>query len=64
MNRSMRSLSALRGIESEADFDAIPADEIDIYVGEHTDFVSWVAMLQAAGREYLLREMAERTAES
>lgn len=46
-------------VESDDDFEAIPADEFDAYVDKHTDFDSWDAMLRAAGREYILREVAE-----
>lgn len=46
-------------VESESDFEAIPADKFDTYVDKHTDFDSWDAMLHAAGREYILREVAE-----
>lgn len=47
-------------IDSAEDFEAIPAAEFDQYVDEHSDFASWDAMLRAAGREYVLREVAER----
>lgn len=47
-------------IDSAEDFEAIPAAEFDRYVDDHTDFASWDAMLRAAGREYVLREIADR----
>lgn len=56
--------SSLWTIESEADFEAIPADAFDIYVDEHTDFGSWKAMFHAAGREYVLRKVTEQSTES
>lgn len=45
-------------VESQADFEAVPADEFDSYVGEHTDFNSWEAMLKVGTREYLYRQLA------
>lgn len=47
-------------VESESDFENIPADEIDAYVENRTDFESWDAMLRAGGREYVFREAADR----
>lgn len=45
-------------VESESDFESIPADDFDVFVDEHTDFDSWETMVQAAGREYVLRQAA------
>jgi hypothetical protein len=43
-------------VETETDFDRLPADEFDEYVDEHTGFNSWRSMLSTAAREWLLRE--------
>ncbi|WP_436930114.1 hypothetical protein [Halosimplex halobium] len=45
-------------VESEADFDRIPGEQFDAYVDEHTGFNSWEAMLSAAAREWIGRELA------
>lgn len=45
-------------VESEADFEQIPQDEFDAYVDDHTEFNSWEAMLSAAAREWIGRELA------
>lgn len=45
-------------VESDADFQAIPEDRFDEYVDDHTGFSSWEAMLTAAAREWILRELA------
>lgn len=45
-------------VESEADFEQIPENEFDAYVDEHTGFNSWEAMLSAAAREWIGRELA------
>lgn len=42
-------------VETQEDFEAIPADELDAYVRERTGFDSWETMLSVAGREYVLR---------
>lgn len=47
-------------VRSESDFDAIPADEFDAYIEGSTNFDSWDTMVRVAGREFLLREVAER----
>lgn len=44
-------------VESKADFEAIPEDEFDAYVNEHTGFNSWDAMLSAAAREWVSRQV-------
>lgn len=44
-------------IESERDFASLPADEVDAYVGAHTGFNTWDAMLSAAGREWVTRQL-------
>jgi len=45
-------------VESEADFHNIDEDEFDRYVDEHTGFSSWEAMLSAAAREWLTRQLS------
>lgn len=45
-------------IESEEDFHNIDEDEFDRYVDEHTGFSSWEAMLSAAAREWLTRQLS------
>jgi len=45
-------------IESEEDFQSIDEDELDRYVDKHTGFSSWEAMLSAAAREWLTRQMS------
>lgn len=42
-------------VETQADFESIPADELDAYVEERTGFDSWATMLSVGGREYVLR---------
>lgn len=45
-------------VESEADFHSIDEDAFDGYVDEHTGFSSWEAMLSAAAREWLTRQIS------
>ena len=45
-------------IESEEDFQNIDEDEFDKYVDNHTGFSSWEAMLSAAAREWLTRQIS------
>lgn len=45
-------------VESDTDFERIPEDEFDAYVNEHTGFSDWEAMLSAAAREWIGRELA------
>lgn len=45
-------------IESEEDFHNIDEDEFDRYVDKHTGFSSWEAMLSAAAREWLTRQIS------
>lgn len=45
-------------IESEDDFHNIDEGEFDRYVDEHTGFSSWEAMLSAAAREWLTRQLS------
>lgn len=42
-------------VETQADFESIPADELDAYVEDRTGFDSWETMLSVGGREYVLR---------
>jgi len=44
-------------VESQEDFRAIPEDEFDQYVSEHTLFSSWEAMMDKAGEEYVSRQL-------
>lgn len=44
-------------VESEEDFQKIDEDEFDRYVDKHTGFSSWEAMLSAAAREWLTRQI-------
>lgn len=44
-------------IESQEDFEEIPENQFDRYVDEHTGFNDWETMLEAAGREYILRQL-------
>jgi|AntRauTorcE11898_2_1112593.scaffolds.fasta_scaffold93093_2 hypothetical protein len=44
-------------IEGESDFERIPEDEFDSYVDEHSGFSSWDAMLSAAAREWVTRQV-------
>ncbi|EMA13882.1 hypothetical protein BDK61_4314 [Haloarcula quadrata] len=45
-------------VETEADFEAIPEDEFDAYVAEHTVFKDWESMLSAAGKEWVVRQIS------
>jgi hypothetical protein len=47
-------------VESEEDFEAIPEDEFDEYVNDHSDFDSWEDMLGTAGTEWMAREIGLR----
>lgn len=40
-------------VEDEDDFEAIPEDEFDTYVDEHTDFPTWEVMNQTAAERFL-----------
>lgn len=44
-------------VETKEDFKSIPEDEFDRYVDEHTGFDDWETMLQAAGREWVTRQL-------
>lgn len=44
-------------VESQADFEAIPEDEFDEHVAEHTQFTTWEAMLSQAGEEWAARQL-------
>jgi len=44
-------------VETQEDFKQIPEDEFDEYVREHTGFNSWEAMMTAAGREWVTRQL-------
>ena len=39
------------------DFEAIPGEEFDDYVDDHTKFDDWETMLTVAAREYLMSRM-------
>lgn len=44
-------------IETKEDFEQIPEHEFDVYVDKNTGFNDWETMLEAAGREYIMRQM-------
>lgn len=44
-------------VETEEDFERIPEDDFDNYVDRHTGFSSWEAMLSAAAREWVSRQI-------
>jgi len=44
-------------VETRADFKSIPEDEFDRYVNDNTGFNDWETMLQAAGREWVSRQL-------
>lgn len=44
-------------VESREDFEAIPEDEFDEYIREHTDFPSWEVMYQTGGERYFERKL-------
>lgn len=45
-------------VESREDFNRIPSADFDAYVDDHTGFNSWDAMLAAAAREWLSRQLS------
>jgi len=47
-------------IEKRTALDAIPRDEIDRHVRDHTDFPSWDAMQSQARTEYIKRTLRQR----
>lgn len=44
-------------VQTQEDFEGIPEGEFDEYVDSHTGFNDWETMLEAAGREYVLRQL-------
>lgn len=46
-------------IDAGRDVTSLPAAELDAYVSDHTGFKTWDAMLAAAGREWVTRQLAE-----
>ena len=44
-------------VEAQGDFAAIPDDEWDDFIQACTRFSSWSEMTQAAGREWMLRQL-------
>lgn len=44
-------------VETQDDFKKIPQKEFDEYVNKHTGFKDWEAMLSAAGREWVTRQL-------
>lgn len=44
-------------VESQADFRAIPDDEFDEYVDEHTRFSTWETMLSRAANQWAGRQL-------
>lgn len=45
-------------VEEQEDFEAIPEDDFDSYVDEHTDFPSWEVMYQTAAERFLERQFS------
>jgi hypothetical protein len=45
-------------IETNEDFKRISEDKFDEYIDEHTGFSNWDAMLSAAAREWVSRQLA------
>jgi len=43
-------------VEGQDDFEAIPDDDFDEYVDEHTDFPNWEVMYQTAGKQFFERK--------
>lgn len=48
-------------VETKDDFNKIPQSEFDAYVTKHTGFNDWDAMLSAAGREWITRQLGLNT---
>jgi hypothetical protein len=48
--------SSIWTVESQEDFEAIPEDEFDEYVNEHTEFPSWEVMFETGQRQYFERK--------
>ena len=44
-------------VASPADFEQIPEDELDQVVAAHSQFKSWAELLQAAGQEWVRRQL-------
>lgn len=44
-------------VESQEDFEQIPQEKFDAYVDKHTGFNSWEAMMKAAAREWITRQV-------
>lgn len=44
-------------VESQADFEAIPDEELDQYVSKTTNFKDWQTMLDTAASEYAVRKL-------
>lgn len=44
-------------VQTQEDFEEIPEEEFDEYVDTHTGFNDWETMLEAAGREYVMRQL-------
>lgn len=53
---AMLSASGFK-VETTEDFEAIPDDEWDAYVVKVTRFASWQDMLEAAGKEWAVKEL-------
>jgi hypothetical protein len=47
-------------VESQSEFEAIPEDEFDEYVSNHSAFDSWEEMLETAGTEWAVRQIGFR----
>ena len=44
-------------VKSQQDFEEIPEDKFDKYVDSHTGFSTWEAMMSAAAREWVTRQL-------
>lgn len=44
-------------VESQADFEAVPEQEFDVYVAENTRFQNWEAMLGKAAEQWAARQL-------
>lgn len=44
-------------LETQDDLDAIPEDELDVFVSQNTSFNSWQDMLDKAGKEWTIKQL-------
>jgi hypothetical protein len=45
-------------VEDQDDFEAIPEDEFDTFVNDHSDFPSWEVMYETAAQRFLERRFS------